>query len=589
MLNRFGAVSSALGLPTPQTPQQLKAAADAARARGDRAADVYFRRQICKIDDHRVGAWIQYGHALKEAGFHAKAEKAYQHALTLDPGSAEINLQLGHLAKVRGDIDGAARQFEIALSLGHGAADDIKSQLTLLRRVGNKTVYREFSPGQARSGVRFYLSSPSRAIREGTKADASNGLGQADYSYSFAMKGFIDALEALELDFAVIDHPEFISDIRERSDAAVNIHLGFYPPERLRVLKGAYNIDCFAWEFDRLRSPTEIVSYHAFADQATMLERVDEIWTPSQHGSEAVRKSTSRPVHTVPAPVISGIAKRSRSGILTPRDVEKAARGLSDVNWEPLAITPRIQPTLDGAAAGRRSSLPGIIGMAERQPTIFLSVFNVHDFRKQIEPMIKGFLQFAEEDQSAILLLKVTTPDRLKESVNAFVMKDQIFNAERLIPPMVSDRIWLTHDVLSRDELNRLYDIASFYLCTSYGEGQNLPLIEAMGRGVVPVSVNHTAMADYVAEDNGVFIASQRRPLDVRLAARYGLFDQQTNFVEPDDVEDALRRATAIDDGVYRDKSKAAMEMVESRFGLDAFSHRINALIAGLQPEQTNS
>lgn len=588
MLNRLSAVSSSLGVGGSMTIQQLKAAADAARARGDRAADVYYRRQVCRKDPQKLGAWIQYGHALKEAGFHDRSGKAYRQALTLQPESAEINLQLGHLSKVAGDLDAAARFFETAVALGYEGGDDPGFQLRLLRRVDNKTIYREVSPDQEKSGVRFYLSSPSRSIREDSKSEASQGLGQADYSYAFAMKGFIEALEALEMDFAVISNPEFISDIRERSDAAINIHLGFYPPERLRLLKGAYNIDCFAWEFDRLRSPAELTTYHAFADQATMLDRVDEVWTPSSHGAEAVRQSTRRPVHFVPSPVISGLAKRPRPGLIGPREVEKAARGLVEVRWEPLSILPRIQETMDYAARSRRASLPAIIGMRalEEPPKIFLSVFNVHDFRKQIEPLISGFQRFAEQDESAILLLKVTTPHRDNESAHSHVMKDQIHNAARLIPPIVSDRIWLTHDVLTREELVRLYDLASFYVCTSYAEGQNLPLIEAMGRGAVPVSVMHTAMSDYITEDNAVVLETQRRPLGTRLSNRYGMFGLETNFVTDTEVASGLARAARMDDADYAARSAAALRTVEDRFGLAGFQSRVDTLIQMLQTQQ---
>lgn len=570
------------------TVQQLKASADAARARGDRAGDVYYRRQVTKQAPDKVGAWIQYGHALKEAGFHARAEKAYGQALTLQPGSAEINLQLGHLSKVAGELDAAARFFETAIALGYDGGDDPRFQLNLLRRVDNKTIFREATAGQEKTGVRFYLSSPSRSIREDNKDSASQGLGQADYSYSFAMKGFIDALEALEMDFAVIDNPEFVSDIRERSDAAVNIHLGFYPPERLRLLKGAYNIDCFAWEFDRLRSPAEQVSYHAFADQATMLERVDEIWTPSSHGAEAVRHSTSQPVHFVPSPVTSGLAKRPRTGLLGPRDVEKAARGLVEVQWEPLAILPRIQATVEGAARARRTSLPAIIGMrpADEPPKIFLSVFNVHDYRKQIAPLISGFLRFTEQDESAILLLKVTTPHRDKAAANRLILEEQIHDAGRLIPPIISDRVWLTHDVLTRDELTRLYDVASFYVCTSYAEGQNLPLIEAMGRGCVPVSVAHTAMSDYITDENAVVMQSERRPLGPRLSPRYGMFGIETNFIQDTEVAAGLERACRIEGDEYAAKSAAALHTVVETFGLSAFQSRVDTLIQQLQTQQ---
>lgn len=590
VLNRIGGtVAGALG-GQARSPAELKRQADMARARRDWASDVYFRRQICAVDETRLGAWIQYGHALKEAGFHALSEAAYRRAMTLQPESAEISLQLGHLLKVRGDLAGAISSFQTADGRGHPDKDEITRQLTLLRRVDSGTVYRDAVSGIAKSGVRYFLSVPSGQVREGSKSEAASGLGRTDYSYSFAMRGFAEALEALELDYAVIDNPEFISDIRERSSAEVNIHLGFYPPERLRVLKGAYNINCFAWEFDRLRTSGEVVSYHAFADQSTMLARVDEIWTPSEHGSRAVRAGVDQPVETVPAPILSNLGKHPRAAAPGARDVQRATRGLTEVSWEPLAIVPRIQPTLDGAARARRASLASLVSQRnDARPKIFLSVFNVHDFRKQIEPLITGFMRFAETDESALLLLKVTSPDRHKESANAFVMKDQVFSAARLVPPMVSDRIWMTHDVLTREELNRLYDAASFYVCTSYAEGQNLPLLEAMGRGVVPLSVSHTAMSDYVDEDDAVIIPSHSRPLDVRLAARYGMFGLETNFVDAEDVMTSLHEACGLDDATYAAKSSRAMQIVKDRFGLAPFAERVSTLAGRLQSERSGT
>jgi tetratricopeptide (TPR) repeat protein/SAM-dependent methyltransferase/uncharacterized protein YbaR (Trm112 family) len=51
--------------------------------------------------------WVQYGHALKEAGDPAAAEHAYRTALSYAPGVADTNLQLGHALKLRGKIEEA--------------------------------------------------------------------------------------------------------------------------------------------------------------------------------------------------------------------------------------------------------------------------------------------------------------------------------------------------------------------------------------------------------------------------------------------------------------------------------------------------
>lgn len=559
-----------------QSTQELKRQAEKARTQRDWALDLAYRRQISGMEPTKPGAWIQKGHALKEAGFHSRAAEAYLKARELGGDEGEAALQLGHLAKIRGDFGTAAREFETAVALGHPAADQIALELKLLRRIDNTLVFRGVNPKAPKAPLRVFLSVPGGQVQEGDKEAAAAGLGAADYSYSFAMRGFIQAFEEMEVDYTVIDKPEYISDIRERSGAEINIHLGFYPPERMRVLKGAYNINCFAWEFDRLRLPTEAFSHHAFADQAQMLDVADELWVTSQHATDAVAAQITKPATRVPSPVLSNLSRRPRSQRPDLRELERIGRDLAGVNWEPLSILPRLQPMLDNAARAKAASLPAILSSldGEERPEIFLSVFNVHDYRKQIEPMLTGFMRFLEHRPNALLLLKMTTPHRAKRLANRILMEEQISDAGRLIPPMVSDRIWLTDSVLTRNELNRLYDAATYYVCTSYAEGQNLPLIEAMGRGVVPVTVNHTAMSDYISENDAVVIPSEPRPLDIRLTARYRMFGTDTNYVSAEDVRASLERAVTLEEADYAHRSSAAFEEVRSQFGLAPFAER---------------
>lgn len=560
----------------------LKKRADLARVQRDWAQDAYWRRRICDLEPERRGAWIQLGHALKEAGFHAKAEEAYRKALALKPDDSEIILQLAHLSKVRGRLDETAELLRQASDMGHPLRDQIQTDLRLLKKVDNKTIF--WGVGQERTDLCVFLSAPTAPVSEDQKEATAAGLGQADYSYSFAMRGFIQALEELEIDHTVIVKPEYISDIRKRSTAETNIHIGFYPPDRMRVLKGAYNVNCFAWEFDRLRSPEESYSHHAFSQQAEMLSVPDELWIPSSQGVDAVKAVVSRPVTRVPAPILGAHARRPRDGRPTERDIARAGRDLAGVNWEPLAILPRVQNTMDGAARARGSTLASLLAsLGLEKPTLYLSVFNVHDYRKQIEPLLEGFLRFAETDPNAILLLKMSTPHRGKRLANRILLEEQVADAGRMVRPMVSDRIWITDDVLTRGELNRLYDAACFYVCTSHAEGQNLPLLEAMARGVVPITVDHTAMADYISDNDAVVIPSHRRPLDIRLTARYRMYGVETNYVDAPDVQAALRTARDMPEGDYAHKSAASWEEVRSQFGAHIFANQLQRVIEQLK------
>ena len=61
--------------------------------------------------------WVQYGHALKEAGNVAEAETAYRKSIDLDPDSADAHLHLGHALKLQGRIDEAVGAYFRSLAL----------------------------------------------------------------------------------------------------------------------------------------------------------------------------------------------------------------------------------------------------------------------------------------------------------------------------------------------------------------------------------------------------------------------------------------------------------------------------------------
>lgn len=566
----------------------LHSQAQQARSVRNWAGDIYYRRRIVDKNPANAGAQLQLGHALKEAGLFARAQGAYEAALALTPDDSEIHLQLAHLSKIRGNMDAARTHFLEARRLGHPDEPGIAFELGLLAKIDNDVIFAEAPRDGRREGVMIYLSVPGGRISESDRSAVGSGLGVADYSYSFAMRGFLQALEQAEIDHMVIEHPEYISDVRERSAAAINIHLCFYPPERLRLLKGAYNINCFAWEFDRLRALTEVVTYHAFADQVTMLNLADEVWAPAQSAVDAIIASgVTAPVKMVTAPIIENLARRPRPARADWKQINRLANSLKDVSWQPLAIAPRIQPAMDAASNARRTDLRAILraGDQDTPPPVFLTVFNVHDFRKQMRPMLEAFIQFTHHRPDAILLLKMSTPFRGRHPVNSMLHGEQITNPGRLAPPLVSDRVWITDQILTRDEMNTVFDIADFYLCTSHGEGQNLPLIEAMGRGLVPISVDNTAMGGYINPQDAVVIPSTLAPFDPRLATRYGMYGVKTFFVEEPDVRAGLLQAVDMSDEDYAARSAAALSTVHDVFGVEPFKRALDEVIARLSAQ----
>lgn len=74
-------------------------------------------RSLVQSAQRTPNIWMQYGHALREAGDPAAAEIAYSHVLTLYDTRAEAHLQLGHILRERGQDTDAAQNYADALWL----------------------------------------------------------------------------------------------------------------------------------------------------------------------------------------------------------------------------------------------------------------------------------------------------------------------------------------------------------------------------------------------------------------------------------------------------------------------------------------
>ena len=429
--------------------------ADDARDGGDWMTAACNYLEMLRENPEDVGILMQHGHMLKELGLFAAAGKSYSKALELAPSDPEIHLQIGFLAKLQGDFVAASSCLQLALANGYKDPELINRELHALRHVVRPSQTFSGRSG-GRAPYRLLLSSiVDLPVTEGS-SELRRDLGAAHYSYAFSMKGYVSALETLGEDYGVLQSPEYISNAVERFGGSVNLHIGFYPPEHVRLLKGAYNILSLAWEFERLKLPSELTSYQAFADPVKAMARVDEIWSVCSYTTEVLQRHGLSNVKTVPSPV-AVTKRRPRNGRPSWHDLDGNAGRMKHIRWIPLAIgTPVIQGTLNQQAYQRQRSLGDIlaVGACEDPPIIFLSVFNVHDYRKQIRPMIEAFLQINARIRNCYLLLKVSANGQSNEVINGIMLKEQLSDPGSLAPSFVSDRIWMTCDVLSREEMN---------------------------------------------------------------------------------------------------------------------------------------
>lgn len=539
------------------------------------------RRKTVENAPNISSNWLQYGHALKECGYYDMADEAYAKAQKISPESKEIILQRGHLEKLRGNTEKAFELYCSARENWPGDTTHVQTEVDHLKKLARTISSRGIFPSKSEIDCPIYISSVCKIFEENDRGDMNRRIGRADYSYAFALKGFATALDNLGIDYQILNEVAGIPDIREISSSKKVIHIGFYPPEKINLLKGAYNIICFAWEFERLRLPSENPSYNAFSDQATMLNLADEIWVPSKHGVESIKPSLNNIVTYMPSPAIFDQAVRGRRKPSTKRALIKTSASLKNISWVPLNVLPRLQNVMSNNSQKESSSIQKIISRkTENDPIVYVSIFNAHDYRKNIDSLIRGFDAFSKEYPHAYLFLKLADDQKPHEGPNGSLLHGQMSSPSSLVPSISSENIWLTWDAFTRDQMNGLFDLSRFYICSAIAEGQNLPLIESMTRKSVPISVRHTAMEDYIYDHNSIIINHKKIKAPIEFSQRYKIYGVSLDFSDEKDVYNALVKSTLLSEEEYSSKSISAFDTVSSVFGPNRIAERLEELLS---------
>jgi glycosyltransferase involved in cell wall biosynthesis len=399
--------------------------------------------------------------------------------------------------------------------------------------------------------------------------DLDKTLGDRHYSYRFVENHFVKMIASFGVPIRRVPMPEYYG---QRSALTAEIgplaahppHLIFRTPEQIRLLRFAYNIACFAWEFDVLKDTT-LAGEHPFLNQKRMLGICDEIWVPSRYTKSVLASHGLPNAHCIPAPIV--IPRHGR------QDRDAALRQLADVTVCPLFVNFLIAKNVNRAVCQSRSlSLDDWLAHAaagRETPRIYLAVLNPEDFRKNLDAMLRGFYYFTTLEPDCVLLVKALTA-RARFSL-ADVVADVVRTKMAPGTNLECDRIAFFNDFLGDDALSALYSLADFYLCTAVAEGQNLPLLEAMAHGVVPVTTRHTAMLDYIDDDNAVIIRDRRIPNDCQhFAACAADKPFRINRCEFQDVHEALMRSARLAETDRSSISWRCADTVRERYSYEA-------------------
>lgn len=140
----------------------------------------------------------------------------------------------------------------------------------------------------------------------------------------------------------------------------------------------------------------------------------------------------------------------------------------------------------------------------ELRGVVYTSIFNPLDERKNWHDMVSAFIWAHKENKDATLVLK--TP---KLDVHDFVDLLIVF-LKRFAP--FDCRIVVLMCYLDDAQYKELLEATTYYVNTSYGEGQCLPLMEYLSAGVPAVAPNSTALADYMEPGMSFVVPSHEEP-----------------------------------------------------------------------------
>jgi hypothetical protein len=98
-----------------------------------------------------------------------------------------------------------------------------------------------------------------------------------------------------------------------------------------------------------------------------------------------------------------------------------------------------------------------------------------------------------------------------------------------------------------------------------------------MAAAVPPITTRHTAMLDYIFEDNAVVISSERRPIDRPDTAMGPEPDASWHVATSADVAHALRRFARLSEADRRELGSRARATITGDFSVAAVAQRVES------------
>lgn len=382
-------------------------------------------------------------------------------------------------------------------------------------------------------------------------------FGQAHYSWKIISNLYCIGLKNMGINVEEIFRPEIYQTRLARDVAGIlddDIHLAVKPIEHLRPLYGATNFFVCGWEFPEF-SLVPCNSNPLF-NQIEILKSADKVLCWTDFTRNNLHNYGVTQAITLPPPVV--VAEPETMASFFSMDAVNFNTGSPMTAEEYLCSIRNVGELLAESA----------------NKTVFVTILNPFDHRKQFVTMLKGFLQALNDNSNLFLLVKLVIDNKITKVVNINEILQEYFKEH-----VQSKNIVFIGDIMSTSQLTSFLKLGKYYLCTSSAEGLNLPLIESMLLGIPSVSTWNTAMSSYLGKECSICIDSN--PTQMKTKGHVLAEFMEVTHFPPQEiaVTNAVLQAAHLDDNAYLSLSHQALLIAQNKFGLETFINRFNKAV----------
>jgi glycosyltransferase involved in cell wall biosynthesis len=133
---------------------------------------------------------------------------------------------------------------------------------------------------------------------------------------------------------------------------------------------------------------------------------------------------------------------------------------------------------------------------------------------------------------------------------------------------------------IPEEDMPELYAMSDCFILTTKGEGFGMPLVEAMGSEMLCITPNHTAMQDYVTDDNALLLKNWREECISGMPGMHVYNSDQYWYVSnTKEIREQMRSAYNMDKKDKERYGKNARDTVVSQYSFDVLGKKMKQML----------